>query len=154
MASALLDLIGEQIGRNFFDGYNRKYSQSASTYDKVWALRLKRGWGLPLVKVKKAKKAVVERTPTDIDEYVARIKLLREITSGDSQNHFADKIGIDMKRWNNFERGYPLPRDVAFLLVDKLPGMSVDWIWFGWTGNLSPEWKRKLMARKFVSLKR
>lgn len=81
-----------------------------------------------------------------IAEYVRRVCLIREIVSGDSQRDFAVKIGIDMKRWNNFERGFPVPRDVAFILVEKLPGMSVDWLWFGWEKNLSPEWRRKIKA--------
>lgn len=97
------------------------------------------------------KKAAVKRpvqTNNGIADYVERLQLLREIISGDSQRDFAQKIGIDLKRWNNFERGFPVPRDVAIMIVDNIPGVSVDWIWFGWPNNLSQEMQTKIEAHK------
>lgn len=81
-----------------------------------------------------------------IADFHARLKMIREIESGDSQQAFADKIGIELKRWNNFECGYPLPREVGVILVKQLQGMSFDWILFGWDKNLSVEWRRKIAA--------
>jgi DNA-binding XRE family transcriptional regulator len=79
-----------------------------------------------------------------IEEYVERLRMLREMVSGESQSDFAERIGIDLKRWNNFERGYPLPRDVAFTICETFKGLTPDWIWFGYPNNLSNEWRRKI----------
>ena len=49
-------------------------------------------------------------------------------------------------RWSNYERGYPVPRETAFLIVKAFPGMSVEWIWWGWLGNLSTDYKIKIAA--------
>lgn len=87
---------------------------------------------------------VVKGWDVDVKEYVFRLKVLRRVIADDNQIEFASRIGIDMKRWNNYERGYPVPREVAFILIKKFPGLSVEWIWFGWTGNLSPSFKKKI----------
>lgn len=80
-----------------------------------------------------------------LEDYQRRLRILRRIISGENQQDFSDRLGIDMKRWNNYERGYPVPRETAFLLMDKFPGISVEWIWFGMTGNLSSHYV-KLIA--------
>lgn len=80
-----------------------------------------------------------------IADYKDRVVLVRIAECGESQQEFADKIGIDMKRWNNYERGFPLPRDVAFLLWEKLD-LSIEWLWFGSERSLTADWKRKLKA--------
>ena len=80
-----------------------------------------------------------------LEDYQRRLRILRQIISGENQQDFAERLGIDMKRWNNYERGYPVPREIAFLLMDKFPGISVEWIWFGMTGNLSQHYA-KLIA--------
>lgn len=73
----------------------------------------------------------------DIAAYQLRLRILREVISGENQQDFSERVGIDKKRWNNYERGYPVPREIAFMLMHKFPGISVEWIWFGMTGNLS-----------------
>ena len=80
-----------------------------------------------------------------LEDYQRRLRILRQIISDENQQDFADRLGIDMKRWNNYERGYPVPREIAFLLMDTFPGISVEWIWFGMTGNLSQHYA-KLIA--------
>ena len=49
----------------------------------------------------------------DVDAYRRRLRILREITGGDDQTAFGRRLGIAFKRWSNFERGYPLSREVA-----------------------------------------
>lgn len=78
------------------------------------------------------------------EAYVRRLKLLREIISGENQIEFAERLGIPFKRWNNYERGYPVPRETAFALMEKFPGISVEWLWFGMTGNLSSSYLDKI----------
>jgi DNA-binding XRE family transcriptional regulator len=88
-------------------------------------------------------------SPSKIEAYKNRLRLLREIISGENQTMFAKTIGMDFKRWNNFERGYPLPMKVAFMLFEQYGekyGFSVDWIWWGKEGNLSPDFKKKLQV--------
>jgi transcriptional regulator with XRE-family HTH domain len=80
-----------------------------------------------------------------VEDYKHRLALLREIISGgEGQAEFAAKVGIPFKRWNSYERGYPIPRETAFLLLQKFDGISVEWLWFDMRGNLSEEFLRKL----------
>jgi hypothetical protein len=79
-----------------------------------------------------------------VESYKHRLRLLRVIVAAGSQQDIADALSIDMKRWNNYERGYPLPRETAFLIMEKFPGMSAQWLWFGWEGDLSPQFKKKI----------
>ncbi len=57
-----------------------------------------------------------------------RLKALRHMIAGENQTVFASKIGIEVKRWNNFERGSPLSKEIAILLVQKIPGLTLDWL--------------------------
>ena len=82
----------------------------------------------------------------DIGAYTARLRLLRDIIAGENQSDFARRLGIPFKRWSNYERGYPVPRETAFLICSRFPGMSVEWIWWGWEGNLSKAYRDKLKA--------
>lgn len=80
----------------------------------------------------------------DVAAYRTRLRLLREIVSGENQVEFSQRLGIPFKRWSNYERGYPVPRETAFLLMKKFPGISVEWLWFGMTGNLSHFYLEKI----------
>jgi hypothetical protein len=61
-----------------------------------------------------------------------RLQLLRQCFTGDNGAEFARRYArITPNRWNNFERGYPLSKDVAFNLVRWIPGLSLDWLWHG-----------------------
>lgn len=81
----------------------------------------------------------------DSNEAVAeRLKLLRQVMSGGSQTSFAAKLGIETKRWNNFERGTPLSKEVAFLLVQKFPDVTLDWLWLGIETGLPVRLQREL----------
>lgn len=80
----------------------------------------------------------------DVDGYQRRLRLLREIISGENQLDFAKRLGVPFKRWSNYERGYPVPRETAFLLMKKFPGISVEWVWFGMEGNLSQFYVKKI----------
>lgn len=69
--------------------------------------------------------------PTDNSEVARRLSVLREAVAGENQTAFATRLGIEVKRWNNFERGYALSKEIAFLLVQKIPGVTLDWLWLG-----------------------
>jgi plasmid maintenance system antidote protein VapI len=96
---------------------------------------------------KTAKLVPMKNHRPDSNEAVAeRLKLLRRVVSGESQTAFAARIGIETKRWNNFERGTPLSKEVAFLLVKKFPNATLDWLWLGKTNGLPISFQRELEA--------
>jgi hypothetical protein len=64
------------------------------------------------------------------DENIAeRLVLVRKAVSG-TQTAFCQRIGISAARWNNFERGLPLSKSVGILLVQKIPGLTLDWLFW------------------------
>jgi hypothetical protein len=68
----------------------------------------------------------------DTNEAIAwRLKCLRYAVSRDNQSHFAAHLGIEPKRWNNLERGYPLSKDVALKIVQRWPDLTLDWLFRG-----------------------
>ena len=64
-----------------------------------------------------------------------RLRLLRMLIGGvgrGSQARFVRELGIASSRWNNVEAGsYRLSLDIALLLVRSIPGLTLDWIYFG-----------------------
>lgn len=81
----------------------------------------------------------------DSNEAVSeRLKLLRQVVSGENQTAFASRLGIEVKRWNNFERASPLSKEVAFLIVRKFPDVTLDWLWLGNEGGLPVRFQREL----------
>jgi hypothetical protein len=81
----------------------------------------------------------------DSKEAVAeRLKLLRLVVSGENQTAFAARLGVEVKRWNNFERGSPLSKEVAFLIVKKFPNVTLDWLWLGRSDGMPVRFQREL----------
>jgi hypothetical protein len=62
---------------------------------------------------------------------------LRKCISGGSQTAFAARLGIEVQRWNNFERGSPLSKEVAILIVQTFPDVTLDWLFLGKTDGLT-----------------
>lgn len=98
--------------------------------EKVW----KRAVSLPMV----------EQDPESNEAVAARLKLLRRLVSGDSQTAFARLLNIEVKRWNNFERGLPLSKDAAFKIVRALPNVTLDWVYRGRTDGLPVRLQREI----------
>ena len=67
----------------------------------------------------------------------ARARRIRQMLSGDNQTAFARKLGISLSRWNNIENGVPLGKEVAFRLVQAIPGLTLDYLYFGRPGGMS-----------------
>lgn len=53
-------------------------------------------------------------------------------------------LGVSDQRWNNLETGLPLSKDMAFKLVQRVPGLTTDWLWFGNAGGLPVDLARRL----------
>ena len=73
-----------------------------------------------------------------------RARMLREAMGYSTQKAFAQRYGFSLARWNNYERGWPIPYRVAYGLAGKIKGLSALWITEGDEGGLSLEMARKL----------
>lgn len=82
--------------------------------------------------------------PTDNSEVARRLAILRYVVAGGNQTAFAKRLDIEVKRWNNFERGLPLSKPIAFDLVKKIPGLTLDWLFLGEEAGLSVKLQREL----------
>ncbi len=82
--------------------------------------------------------------PTENSEVARRLVMLRQAVAGDSQTAFANQVGIEVKRWNNFERSKPLSKDAAFILVRKIHGLTLDWLFLGVEDGLTVKLQRAL----------
>ncbi len=82
--------------------------------------------------------------PDSNEAVAARLRLLRQVVSGESQTAFAARLGVETKRWNNFERSSPLSKEVAFLIVRKFPNVTLDWLWLGRPDGMPVRFQREL----------
>lgn len=80
----------------------------------------------------------------DNDGVSRRLRTLRVLKAGDSQTAFAAMMGIEVKRWNNFEHGSPLSKEVALILVRKVSGLTLDWLYLGKEDGLTTKLQREL----------
>jgi len=91
--------------------------------------------------------AKLSPNPLDNHEIARRLRMLRHMISGSeqgSQLRFANRVGIEYRRWNNFERGHPLPRDMAVHLIRAIPGITLDWLYLGRDDSLTVKLQREL----------
>ena len=96
---------------------------------------------------KEAKTDPMKGQRQDSNEAVAgRLKLLRRVVSGENQTAFAARLGLEVKRWNNFERGSPLSKEAAIMIVKRFPNVTLDWLWLGRTEGLPTRFQRELEA--------
>jgi transcriptional regulator with XRE-family HTH domain len=73
-----------------------------------------------------------------------RLRHLRQALGYRHGNTFAHFLGVPATRWNNLENGFPLSKEVAFLLLRRVSGLSLDWLYLGRTDGLSMRLGRKL----------
>jgi hypothetical protein len=73
-----------------------------------------------------------------------RLRQLREAMGFTASNEFAEWLGITAQRWNNFENGYPLSRDVGKRLTQQIPGLTLDWLEIGYAAGLSFDMVQRL----------
>lgn len=64
----------------------------------------------------------------------------------DTQDAFADLIGVDKKRLNNPLVGYSLSIDLAMKIKNAVPGMTRDWLYDGDEGGLPVSLRDRLRA--------
>lgn len=73
-----------------------------------------------------------------------RLKLLRKTLGYGTAMAFAEFLQIGYTTYHPFEKGKPLSREAAFHLVRKIPGLSLDWLYFGRPQGLPLELARRL----------
>lgn len=75
-----------------------------------------------------------------------RLRHLRETLGYNTAKSFAEFLGLGNQRWNNVENGAPLSKEIGFKLVQKVPGLTLDWLYFGKPDGLPLELARSLGA--------
>lgn len=88
---------------------------------------------------------MASRKPEEpIEGQSQRLKRLREMLGFDTSLAFANFLDISAQRYNHFENGKPLSREVAFRLVQRVPGLTLDWLYFGKASGLPIELAKQL----------
>jgi hypothetical protein len=59
---------------------------------------------------------------------------------------FAKQIGVKIQLWNNAEMGVAVSKKLEDILVEKIPGLTIDWIRRGRFEGISEQLVRKLGA--------
>lgn len=73
-----------------------------------------------------------------------RLMRLRKAMGHDTATSFAVFLDLQQQRYSAFENGSPLSREVIFRLVERIPGLSADWLYFGNPAGLSVDLARRL----------
>lgn len=85
------------------------------------------------------------KDPAGKDSPVAqRLRKLRALLGYERQEDFAAFLGITHKRYANYENGFPVPQQMAYLMRRKIPGLSTGWIYDGVDGDLSVSMRDRL----------
>src|SRR4051794_19375890 len=92
---------------------------------------------------KKPSKPAKAKPAPDSDQ-AERLVRLRKALGYPTASAFAKFLGIGQQRWANFENGFPLSREVIFLLVRSVPGLTSDWLYFGKSDGLPVDLARRL----------
>lgn len=99
----------------------------------------------PLFTMAKKKKPAPQPSSADADAGQAdRLARIERACGYDTAAGFAQFIGVEPRRWYNFKNGHPLSRDAMFKLVQRVPGLTSDYLYFGREGGLSLELARRL----------
>lgn len=70
-------------------------------------------------------------------EQVQRLRVIQVLAKKPVDADFAKFLGISPPRLNNLLNGAPIGKDVAFRIRQKLPALSLEYIWFGEKSRLS-----------------
>lgn len=92
-----------------------------------------------------SKKKPVASTSSAVEVGVPeRAKQLRTRLGYSTVPAFTTFLQIEPKRWYNVESGFPLSKELAFILVQRIPGLTTDWLWFGKSDGLPIQLARRL----------
>lgn len=94
--------------------------------------------------VKKGRPAKKPPKVEEIPGQAARLKLLREAYGYPTTAAFARFLDLPITTYNAFENGAAISRPTIFRIVQKIPGITTDWIYFNKTETLPYEVLRRL----------
>jgi hypothetical protein len=69
---------------------------------------------------------------------------LRKAFGYDTATGFAKFLGVSVQRWSNVENGLPLGSQLALIVVRKVPGLTMDWLYLGKPDGLPMALARRL----------
>jgi DNA-binding XRE family transcriptional regulator len=82
-------------------------------------------------------------------EVPRRLRELRRAEGILTAAAFAQLLGATTARYGNIESGaYKLSIRVAHAVVDAVPGMTLDWLYYGREGGLEPPLRDRLLAAR------
>lgn len=87
---------------------------------------------------------VKKRKKREISAQAQRLRNMRKRLGYPVQKTFAQILGIEPRRWNNFENSHPLSKEIARRLLEKFPGLDLDYLDRGNTDGLSIAMARRL----------
>jgi transcriptional regulator with XRE-family HTH domain len=61
-----------------------------------------------------------------------------------TQQAMAEHLGVSFNRWNNVERGMSLGHDLAVIMCQRIPGLTLDWLYFGRVEGISMDIAQRL----------
>lgn len=93
---------------------------------------------------KKGRPATKPERVEEIPGQADRLRRLRAAYHYETAAAFAAMLGIPITTYNSFENGAPLSRSAAFKIVQKLPGVTLDWLYFGKPDGLPLDIFRRL----------
>jgi len=102
-----------------------------------------RDFGISGERVRQLTKDVVRPRRKD-GATVRRLRALKIVAGMKTDTDFAALLGISPARLSNVMIGAPISKDIAFRLVRKIPGLTLDWIYFGATAGLTVQLARQL----------
>lgn len=86
-----------------------------------------------------------EREDPRVTERLIRLRKAMGYDYHGGLKEFAEKrLGVSDDRWGNVERGYPLSKQLARIIVRRCPGVDLNYLWTGDTGGLSVKMAKKL----------
>lgn len=94
-----------------------------------------------------AKKASKGTKPEPLEEVPGQSERLRRLQKAlgfKTATAFAVFLDVSVQRLNSFQNGAPLSREIAFRMVQRISGLSLDWLYFGKTEALPLELARRL----------
>lgn len=83
---------------------------------------------------------------TDLDDEAARVATLRIAEEHENDAAFAAALGVSTQRLNNVLNGTPLGKNFALLMCQKIPGLTLDWLYLGIPDGLPLGLRRRIEA--------
>ena len=86
--------------------------------------------------------AAMAKPELDLESAARLTKLRRALKL--EQRQMASLVGASYHQWNNWERGYPVPREWAKRIKENVEGVDLDFILDGDMGDLSPSLRKAI----------